>query len=106
MRKVSPEDRETNLRVLKESIDVDFIVRFFALFNYKIEDFYKEVGHSRQYLSGLFNGLTPLNDELAKKINDTFERVSADLINSRSREDTATANRVVDYVAAKVKSLR
>ena len=106
MRKVSPEDKETNLRVLKESIDVDFIVRFFALYNYKIEDFYKEVGHSRQYLSGLFNGLTPLNDELAKKINDTFDRVSAELISSRSREDTATATRVVDYVYAKGKSLR
>lgn len=106
MRKVSPEDKETNLRVLKESIDVDFIVRFFALYNYKIEDFYKEVGHSRQYLSGLFNGLTPLNDELAKKINETFDRLSAELIRSRSREDTATANRVVDYVSAKVRSLR
>lgn len=106
MRKVSPEDRETNLRVLKESIDVDFIVRFFALYNYKIEDFYKEVGHSRQYLSGLFNGLTPLNDELAKKINDTFDRVSAELIRSSSREDTATANRVVEYVYAKGKALK
>ena len=106
MRKVSPEDRETNLRVLKESIDVDFIVRFFALYNYKIEDFYKEVGHSRQYLSGLFSGLTPLNDELAKRINEIFNRVSADLISSRSREDTATANRVVDYVYAKGRSLR
>ena len=67
MRKVSPEDRETNLRVLKDSIDVDFIVRFFALFNYKIEDFYNDVGYSRQNLSGLFSVLTPLNDELAKK---------------------------------------
>ncbi len=106
MRKVSPEDKETNLRVLKESIDVDFIVRFFALYNYKIEDFYKEVGHSRQYLSGLFNGLTPLNDELAKKINDTFDRVSAELISSRLREDTATAKRVVEYVYAKSRAIK
>lgn len=101
MRKVSPEDRETNLRTLKDSIDVDFIVRFFALYNYKIEDFYKEVGHSRQYLSGLFSGLTPLNDELAKKINETFDRVSADLIRNKSREETATAKRVLEYVYAK-----
>ncbi|WP_295365790.1 hypothetical protein [uncultured Succinivibrio sp.] len=67
MRKVSPDDRETNLRVLKEIIGVDFIVRFFTLFNYKIEDFYNDVGYSRQNLSGLFSVLTPLNDELAKK---------------------------------------
>ena len=67
MRKVSPDDRETNLRVLKEIIGVDFIVRFFTLFNYKIEDFYNDVGYRRQNLSGLFSGLTPLNDELAKK---------------------------------------
>ncbi|MBE6422806.1 helix-turn-helix domain-containing protein [Succinivibrio dextrinosolvens] len=106
MRKVSPEDRETNLRILKDSIDVDFIVRFFALYNYKIEDFYKDVGHSRQYLSGLFSGLTPLNDELAKKINETFDRVSADLIRNSSRADTATAKRVVDYVYAKGKALK
>ena len=106
MRKVSPEDRETNLRVLKESIDVDFIVRFFALYNYKIEDFYKEVGHSRQYLSGLFNGLTPLNDELAKKINETFDRVSTDLIRNKSREETATAKRVVEYVYAKSRAIK
>ena len=33
MRKVSPDDRETKLRVHKDSIGVDFIVRFFALFN-------------------------------------------------------------------------
>nr|WP_256211087.1 helix-turn-helix transcriptional regulator [Succinivibrio dextrinosolvens] len=57
-----------------------------------MEDFYKEVGHSRQYLSRLFSGLTPLNDELAKKINETFDRVSADLIRNRSRADTATAD--------------
>lgn len=106
MRKVSPEDRETNLRILKDSIDVDFIVRFFALFNYKIEDFYKDVGYSRQYLSGLFSGLTPLNDELAQKINVAFDRVSADLIRNRSRADTATAKRVVDYVYAKGKALK
>lgn len=67
MKKVSPDDRETKLRVLKDSIGVDFIVRFFALFNYKIEDFYNDVGYRRQNLSGLFSGLTPLNDELAKK---------------------------------------
>ena len=61
MKKVSPDDRETKLRVLKDSIGVDFIVRFFALFNYKIEDFYNDVGYRRQNLSGFMPKIVVTN---------------------------------------------
>lgn len=98
MKEDKQDNKEENLALLKNKLDVDLLYKVLSLFNYSITDFAQEIGVNRSYLSSVLNGKYPVTDELAVTIKKTLVKITRAIIKKTDNPETVLLQRAIAFI--------